>query len=98
MTARRHDVQTIVRYSLLVLLQSSGITACSNGVTEVAFAGPNIVRAPAPIAITNVHVHSMVNDQRIDDQTVIVRDGRIASIEPAAAAVIPDDATIIDGQ
>ena len=98
MTARRHDVQTIVRYSLLVLLHSSGITACTNGATEVGFIGPNVVRAPAPIAITNVHVHSMVNDQRIDDQTVIVRDGRIASIEPAAAAVIPDDATIIDGQ
>jgi imidazolonepropionase-like amidohydrolase len=91
----------LLRISLsLAFATASVIAACANGTTEVVpqFNDVATVRAPGAIALTNVHVRSMVNDQRTDDQTVVVRDGRIVSIEPSASAVIPADATTIDGR
>lgn len=76
------------------------VSACASSTTGVVeqFNDPGIVRAPGAIAITNVHVRSMVNDQRADNQTVVIRDGRIVSIEPGASATVPPDATTIDGR
>jgi len=54
---------------------------------------------PAQVtAIVDVTVLPMDRDRVLERQTVVVRDGRIASIEPAARASIPADATRIDGR
>ena len=49
-------------------------------------------------AITNVTVVPMDRERLIPGQTVIVRDGRIASISPAGRARIPAGATRIEGR
>jgi imidazolonepropionase-like amidohydrolase len=91
----------VIRFSVFAaFVAAASIAACANGTTEVMpqFNDPDIVRAPGTIALTNVHVRSMVNDQRADNQTVVVRDGRIVSIASSASATIPPDATTIDGR
>ena len=49
-------------------------------------------------AFTNVAVVPMTSDTVLRDMTVIVRDGRIASIAPASSARVPDNARRIDGR
>lgn len=57
-------------------------------------------QAPArgEYAITNVNVIPMDRERVLEDQTVHVRDGRIVSVVPAAAAQVPSGATRIDGR
>jgi imidazolonepropionase-like amidohydrolase len=50
------------------------------------------------IAFTNVNVVPMNQERVLSSQTVIVRDGRIAEISPAASALVPAGALRIDGQ
>jgi imidazolonepropionase-like amidohydrolase len=53
--------------------------------------------APAPVVVfTNVSVVPMDREHVLEGRTVVVRGGRIASIEPASANV-PADATKVDG-
>ena len=52
---------------------------------------------PPPVAFVNVTVVPMDRERVLEGQTVIVRDGRIASIEPSARARIPSGATRVDG-
>ena len=49
-------------------------------------------------AITNVTVIPMHRDTVLRDMTVIVRDGRIAAVEPARRARVPAGAARIDGR
>ena len=49
-------------------------------------------------AFVNVTVVPMDRDRTIAGQTVIVREGRIASIGPASSTTVPSDALRIDGQ
>ena len=49
-------------------------------------------------AFVNVTVIPMDRDRTIAGQTVIVRDGKIATIGPAASTAVPNDALRIDGQ
>lgn len=51
-----------------------------------------------PVAFTNVTVLPMDGDRRLTEQTVIVQDGRIAAMGPAARTAVPAGATRIDGQ
>jgi imidazolonepropionase-like amidohydrolase len=91
----------VIRFSMITaFVAAASIAACANGTTEVIeqFNDPGVVRAPGAITFTNVHVRSMVNDERADNQTVVVRDGRVVSIEPSATATVPVDATTIDGR
>ena len=83
-----------------VLVSATSMTACASATTEVVaqFNDPATVPASRAVAIKNVHVRSMVNDQRADNQTVVIRDGRIVSIGSTVSAVIPPDATTIDGR
>jgi imidazolonepropionase-like amidohydrolase len=46
----------------------------------------------------NVNVIPMDTDRMLADHVVIVENGLIKSVTPAAETIIPDDATIIDGQ
>lgn len=48
-------------------------------------------------AFTNVNVIPMDSERVIADQTVIVRDGRITAVGPAASTAVPAGATTIDG-
>ena len=74
------------------------IGSCASGTTELEPPQDvSVVRAPATIAFRGVHVIPMTSNQRVDDQTVIVRNGRIESITPSAAAVIPGGAVVIEG-
>ena len=52
---------------------------------------------PGPIAIRNVTVIPMTGTGPVTGQTVVVRDGRIAAIGPAAGVRPPDGATVVDG-
>lgn len=49
-------------------------------------------------AITHVTVVPMDRERLVPDQTVIVRDGRIAAVGPAAATAVPEGAVRIAGE
>ena len=50
------------------------------------------------VAITNVHVVPMNENRVLRNHVVVVGEGRIVSVGPAATTAIPADATRIDGQ
>jgi hypothetical protein len=54
--------------------------------------------AQSPVAFVDVTVIPMDRERRLDNQTVIVRDGRIAAIGPAATTRPPAGATVVDGK
>lgn len=54
-------------------------------------------RQPRPVAFVGVHVVPMDEDRVLEDQTVVVRDGRIVALGPVAETAVPDDATRVDG-
>ena len=58
----------------------------------------NPTASPGVVAFVNVNVIPMDRERVIEGQTVIVRDGRIASIEPSARARIPSGALRVDGR
>ena len=53
---------------------------------------------PAAVAFVDVNVIPMDRERVLEGQTVIVRDGRIASVEPSARARIPSGALRVDGR
>jgi imidazolonepropionase-like amidohydrolase len=55
-------------------------------------------QAPGAIAFVNVAVIPMDRERTLADQTVIVRDGRIDGIGPAASVRVPTEARRIDGR
>lgn len=60
---------------------------------------PAVLQAQtAPVAITNVTVIPMDRERTLTDQTVIVRDGRIVAVGPAASTSVPAGATRVDGR
>lgn len=58
--------------------------------------GANTTKAPVT-AFVNVNVVPMDRERVIENQTVLVRDGRIAEIGPANKIKVPDGAVRIDG-
>ena len=54
--------------------------------------------ATLPVAFLGVNVIPMDTDRVLGNQTVIVSDGRIASVDPASEAEIPDGAVLVDGE
>ncbi|MGQ0714412.1 MAG: amidohydrolase family protein [Gemmatimonadaceae bacterium] len=54
--------------------------------------------SPAVVAFVDVNVIPMDRERVLERQTVIVRDGRIASIEPASRARIPSAALRVDAR
>lgn len=50
-----------------------------------------------PLAFTHVTVVDVRDGDLLADRTVLVRDGRITSVAPAAGASVPDGARVIDG-
>jgi imidazolonepropionase-like amidohydrolase len=54
--------------------------------------------APGTLAIEHVSVITMTDAQVLADQTVVVRNGRLAALGPADAAAVPEDSQRIDGR
>lgn len=59
---------------------------------------PAAAQPAATYAITNVTVVPMDRDGHLADQNVIVRDGAIAAMGPAATTPVPEGATRIEGR
>lgn len=59
------------------------------------FAGP--ILAAEPVAFVNVNVVPMSSDTIVEQQTVVVRDGLIATIGPVDTVPIPEEARVVDG-
>jgi imidazolonepropionase-like amidohydrolase len=78
-----------------------GLIGVSVLVTPLIFAqapkGEQERKTPV-VAFINVNVAPMDRERMIENQTVIIRDGRIAEIGPAAKVKIPDGAQRIDGR
>lgn len=79
---------------LLAALAAAGLAACDPGGN----------RSPEPVeetgsgyAFVHVNVVSMTSDRVDADQNVVVADGRITAIGPAANVAIPPGAQVIDG-
>lgn len=68
----------------------------------LTFAAVLTARQPATssavVAFTHVNVIPMDRETVLKDQTVVVRDGRIASLGPAGAVRVPEGATQVDGR
>jgi len=56
------------------------------------------LQTPPPLAIERVSVLPMDREVVLADQTVLVRDGRIAALGPASEIAVPADAQKIDGR
>ena len=50
------------------------------------------------VAITHATVVDVESGRRLADQTVVVRDGRIAAVGPASRVSVPVDARVVDGR
>ena len=90
-----------IRSSLVATVGGGfAFASCANGVTNAGPfpEDPGVIQAPATIALTGVHVLPMTTAQRLENQTVIIADGRIISIEPAGVNPLPAGATVIDGR
>jgi imidazolonepropionase-like amidohydrolase len=57
-----------------------------------------IHRSSGPIAITHVDLFDAASATIVHDQTVITRGNRISSVGPAAFAIVPSGAQLIDGR
>lgn len=82
------DLSRLVRYAIPLLVTG----------TLSQLAVP--VQAQAPNSVTvfrNVDVIPMDTERILADQTVVVRDGRIDEIGPAASTSVPEGANVIDG-
>ncbi len=83
-----------MRNSILASLLTA-LTTCSGTTPQDGIIGPT--DGTQPIAIVNVDVVPMDREQVIQSQTVVIRNGRIASIAPSSAGGPPADAIVIDG-
>jgi len=81
-------------------LAAQGTTTGTGGRTITTTTTTTTVRAtPAgPVAFVDVAVIPMDRERILEHQTVVIRDGRIASLGPSASAQIPSDARRIDGR
>lgn len=57
---------------------------------------PATISRSTPTAFTNVNIVTMTSDKVLEDHTVIVRDGLIATVGPAETTAIPADAEVLD--
>ncbi len=83
--------------ALLLALITLGTT-----IFHIAFGTPKLTKQSADpaqsIAFVNVNVVPFDRERILEGQTVIVRDGRITQIGPAAKIKVPDGALKIDGR
>lgn len=53
---------------------------------------------PPPVAFVGVSVLAMTGVRALPDQTVLVRDGKIEAMGPAASLPVPPDALVVEGK
>jgi imidazolonepropionase-like amidohydrolase len=80
-----------------VLLVLALLGACSPRPSALG-PRPSVPLAIAVVAFEHVNVIRMDRDTTLRDQTVVVRDGRIEQVGPAARIRPPADAVLIDGR
>jgi imidazolonepropionase-like amidohydrolase len=80
----------------LLYLTNTGLV--SFGKSYVSRLSVDLPAAPPLVAFVNVQVIPMDRPQVLADQTVIVRDGRIAVVGDRGTVSIPEAAQVIDGQ
>ncbi len=78
------------------------VIAATTGVMQAARQPGNALqpylKVTAPlVAITNVRVIDGTGAAAREDQTVVIRDGKIAQLGPAASTPAPEGATVVDG-
>jgi imidazolonepropionase-like amidohydrolase len=80
-------------------MNSIALSAAAAALSFIApLSAQNAPAAPGPVAFVDVTVIPMDRQRVMEGQTVIVRDGRIASIEPSARARVPSGALRVDGR
>lgn len=72
-------------------------TVAFAAVAAAAGASPGLAQQAGTVAFENVNVLPMDRETVLTDHTVIVRDGRIEAVGPAASTPVPDGATRVDG-
>lgn len=82
---------TLVRRGLAL----ASLAACASAGAQGA--ASRTALAPGVVAITGATVVTMTRDSVLRDATVLVRDGRIAAVGPAARVQVPAGARRIDG-
>jgi imidazolonepropionase-like amidohydrolase len=86
----------------LAILSLPGQLAVAQGTTTTTVRTTTTVTSvqssSRPVAFIDVSVVPMDRERVIENQTVIVRDGRIASIGPTASTRVPDGVTQVDGR
>ena len=66
-------------------------------VASTSLTSPDLSAQQGVTAFQNVNVIPMDEERVLGDQTVVVREGRIAEIGPAADVEAPADALVVDG-
>ena len=74
------------------------VLALASAATVALTQGPLAQPAPSTIVFTNVDVLPMDRETVLRGQTVVVRDGKIAEVAPAARAAVPAGAVQVDGR
>jgi hypothetical protein len=97
MFSRFTRTTTVVAASLLCAAELAAHSAPPKGNRATRSPEPP-AGAAAPVAFVNVTVLPMDRNRVLTAQTVIVRDGRIAAMGPAASVQVPADAQRIDGR
>jgi imidazolonepropionase-like amidohydrolase len=81
---------------ILAALASGPIVAEAPDLRPGGRAGPVAPEPAVTTAFVGVHVVPMDSERVLRDQTVVVRDGRIAEIGPRASLLPPDGARVVD--
>ncbi len=93
----RINLQTCFRWTVSIIALTAMVFSGAYLFADEK-AGEERFAEKSVIAFVNVNVIPMDREQVLENQTVVVRDGRIAAVGPADSTKIPDGATRIDGQ
>lgn len=59
--------------------------------------GPVAAQDGSPIVLSNVHIVDVTDGSIDEDQSVVIRDGRIAVVRDASVVTMPPGADLVDG-
>ena len=85
--------------TLITLAVTTGATACGPSLGNEPASANDPASSPAstPVALVGVRVVTMTSTAVLEDQTIVVRNGAIASMGPSSSAQLPADAVVIHG-
>jgi imidazolonepropionase-like amidohydrolase len=82
----------------IALAAAASVAACGPATSRPIRRPPPVPLAAEILAFEHANVVRMDRDTVLDDQTVIVRDGRVTVVGPATATAIPAGATRVDAR